>query len=154
MRLQDTIVQMYVRNGCPKEKIILGIPSFGRSFTLRSTYTTGLDAAVSGLGDAGDRSQAKGFLGFNEVNAEKFRENCRLFSYIQICENVNSSNGWRIYHLQQSAQKYAYKGKQWISYDDPETVAQKVIFFTQIKYWDLHYVLFRPNMFWKTNWAV
>lgn len=35
-------------------------------------------------------------------------------------------NGWKITYLRNSAAKYASKGDQWISYDDVETIQQKV----------------------------
>lgn len=37
-----------------------------------------------------------------------------------------SRGDWTIKHLKKNAAKVAQRGKQWISYDDPETVYQKV----------------------------
>lgn len=43
----------------------------------------------------------------------------------QICLIVSKGN-YTVKHLTKNASKVAYRGKQWISYDDPETVYQKV----------------------------
>ncbi|XP_037027541.1 probable chitinase 2 [Bradysia coprophila] len=107
----ETVVQHLLKSGCPKEKLVLGIPAFGRSYTLYSQYSTGLNALVKGVGRAGNFSQSEGFLGYNEI-----------------CEEVRSDNGWKITYLRNSAAKYASKGDQWISFDDVDTVQQKVRF--------------------------
>lgn len=65
--IQETIVQHLLKSGCPKSKLVLGVPAFGRSYTLFSSYSTGLGALVKGLGKAGNLSQSEGFLGYNEV---------------------------------------------------------------------------------------
>lgn len=58
---------MYTKNGCPAEKLVLGIPAFGRTMTLKSTYTTVIGSPVIGPGLAAPISQTPGFMGFNEV---------------------------------------------------------------------------------------
>lgn len=44
---------------------------------------------------------------------------------MKICENLSHGN-WTVKYLQNNAVKYAYSGTQWVSYDDPDTVKQKV----------------------------
>lgn len=60
-------MQHLLRSGCPKGKLVLGIPAFGRSYTLFSSYSTGLNALVKGLGKRGNITLTDGFLGYNEV---------------------------------------------------------------------------------------
>lgn len=40
---------------------------------------------------------------------------------------VTEDNGWTINHLKYNAVKYAYNDNQWVTYDDQETIAEKVI---------------------------
>lgn len=73
-----------------------------------------------------------GSLGFNEVKYLYLFANDFAFLFLmnyyslQICEQLSQGN-WTVKHLIKNASKVAIKGKQWISYDDPETVYQKVI---------------------------
>lgn len=64
---------MYTKNGCPPEKLVLGIPAFGRTMTLKSTYTTGIGSPVTGPGNAAPISQTTGFMGFNEVKKNVYK---------------------------------------------------------------------------------
>lgn len=39
---------------------------------------------------------------------------------------VTEENGWTINHLKSNAVKYAYNDNQWVTYDDQETITEKV----------------------------
>lgn len=39
---------------------------------------------------------------------------------------VTVSKGWTIVYMAKNAIKYAYNENQWVTYDDQETIAQKV----------------------------
>ena len=57
--------------GCPKEKLIVGVPFYGRSFTLGSAANNGLRAPVKkweGGGKPAPYTNAKGFMAYYEVN--------------------------------------------------------------------------------------
>lgn len=60
-------VERILAQGCNPEKIIMGIPTYGRTYTLKDTTKTGVDANVEGLGEPGPYTLAHGSLGFNEV---------------------------------------------------------------------------------------
>lgn len=113
----------------------MGIPTYGKSVLLKNPHANGQGAAITGIGMAGPITQTAGFLGFNEVNFHlrplfSPLKKCLLYTFFffKICSGMNSTNGWRTYLLSENAEKYTYKGIQWISYDDPDTVKQKVKF--------------------------
>jgi len=64
---QDATIQYWLKNGCPAEKLLLGIPTYGRSFMLETENSPGLGAKTSGPGMPGPYSGESGFLGYNEV---------------------------------------------------------------------------------------
>ncbi|XP_069125574.1 chitotriosidase-1-like [Argopecten irradians] len=57
----------YVRRGVPKSMLNVGMPLYGRSFTLSSTSNTGLYAPIRGGGTAGRYTREAGFLAYYEV---------------------------------------------------------------------------------------
>lgn len=46
--------------------------------------------------------------------------------------DVTEYNGWTIEYLHENAAKYAYRDNQWVTYDDQETIKQKVNIFIEI----------------------
>jgi len=69
---QDATIQFWLNNGCPASKLLLGIPTFGRSFTLENPNSPGLGANAIGAGLPGPFTQEAGFLGYYEVTNIKF----------------------------------------------------------------------------------
>jgi GH18 family chitinase len=125
-------VERVLSQGCRPEKVVMGIPTYGRTYTLLNANNAGVDAAVEGPGDPGPFTLSQGSLGFNEVRHERERRkktSKRLVVQSPLCPQIClivSRSGWNIKHLAKNAAKIAVRGKQWISYDDPETVYQKV----------------------------
>ena len=64
----DACVKYWLSKGCPSEKIILGIPTYGRSFSLEDNSENGINAATDGRGFAGPFTQEVGMLGYNKVS--------------------------------------------------------------------------------------
>ncbi|XP_004581987.2 chitinase-3-like protein 2 isoform X1 [Ochotona princeps] len=91
----------------PTEKIIMGIPTYGRSFTLASADTA-VGASASGPGAPGPITGSSGIL-----------------AYYEICQFLQ---GAKITRLQDQQVPYAVKGNQWVGYDDVESVKNKVQF--------------------------
>lgn len=63
---KDNAVKYWKSKGAPPKKIILGIPAYGRTFTL-STSQNGVKAPTSGPGTAGVYTKERGFLAYYEV---------------------------------------------------------------------------------------
>lgn len=86
----------------------MGMPLYGQSFQLENTKNNGLNAKAPGPGQAGEFTRAAGFL-----------------AYYEICDKVNNK-GWTV--VQDPKRRmgpYAYKGNQWVSYDDKEMIRIK-----------------------------
>lgn len=84
------------------------MPLYGQSFTLETVYNNGLNSKASGPGQAGEFTRAPGFL-----------------AYYEICDRVNHQD-WKVVQDKQSRMgPYAFKGNQWVSYDDPRMIRKK-----------------------------
>lgn len=85
----------------------MGMPLYGQSFRLEKESENGLNAKAPGPGEAGEFTGAAGFL-----------------AYYEICHNIK--NGWTVVKDPQHRMgPYAYKGNQWVSFDDKETIRLK-----------------------------
>lgn len=61
-------VERVLAQGCKPDKVIMGIPTYGRTYTLKDAYKNNIDAEVTGLGNPGPFTLSEGSLGFNEVS--------------------------------------------------------------------------------------
>ena len=67
IHFQEWVGQYYLQKGVPASMINLGMPLYGRSFTLQSTSNTDLEAPARGAGNSGRYTNEKGFLAYYEV---------------------------------------------------------------------------------------
>ena len=61
------MVKYILRHGMSADKLVLGIPLFGRSYTLSASTLSAPGAQVDGWGDEGPYTQTKGMLSYFEV---------------------------------------------------------------------------------------
>ncbi|XP_043819844.1 chitinase-3-like protein 1 [Dromiciops gliroides] len=99
------VVSYMLMKGAPASKLVMGIPTFGNSFTLASADSE-VGAAVLGPGTAGLYTQEPGIL-----------------AYYEVCEFLPGATVKKI--LEQKV-SYATKGNQWVGYEDQESVRMKV----------------------------
>lgn len=103
----DFAIKMWLNGGTPKQKLILGMAFYGRSYRLRNTAETGLNAPTKGQGTAGRYTKENGFL-----------------SYYEICFNIRNKS-WTEGWLDDQKVPYAYKGDQWVGYDNAKSIEIK-----------------------------
>lgn len=103
----DYGVNYWLKNGADGKKLVLGMPLYGRCFTLRNPSINGFNAPTSGKGKEGPYTRDAGFLGYNEI--------CEMFQQQQ----------WAIVRDQYHVAPYTYRGDQWCGYDDVQSIAIK-----------------------------
>lgn len=101
-------ISYWLSHGAPKEKLVMGIPLYGRSFTLANAAEDFIGASVNGPGTAGPYSREPGVMGYNEF-----------------CEKLQTEQ-WDIRPSVEQFGLYAVKGNQWLGFDDPTTVKYKM----------------------------
>ncbi|KAF6212525.1 hypothetical protein GE061_013048 [Apolygus lucorum] len=98
----------WMSEGADPKKLVMGMPMYGQSFSLAESKVNGLDAPTYGGGEAGDGTRARGFL-----------------SYYEICDRV-INKGWTVVKDESGAMgPYAYKGDQWVGFDDAAMIKHK-----------------------------
>lgn len=65
---QDHTVKHYIKMGAEPSKLVLGIPTYGRSYTLFNPLATEIGSAADGPGEQGDATREKGYLAYYEVS--------------------------------------------------------------------------------------
>lgn len=86
---QNFTIHYWIDKGADKHKLVMGMPMYGQSFTLRDATKNGLNQQSYGGGEAGRYTRARGFLAYYEVQF--------VFSYILTC-------------FRQGFQNFSYEG--------------------------------------------
>lgn len=67
--LQNFSIHYWMEKGAPPEKLIMGAPLYGQSFSLADRSHRGLNVPTYGGGEAGEATRARGFLSYYEVTS-------------------------------------------------------------------------------------
>jgi chitinase len=105
----DHAANLWVKLGAPKEKLIIGMPTYGRSFTLADTDRHGPNSPASGGGKEGVYTKEGGFL-----------------AYYEICEMLN--NGAVYVWDEEMKVPYMVDGDQWVGFDDEKAIRNKMTY--------------------------
>ncbi|XP_049868150.1 chitinase-3-like protein 2 [Pectinophora gossypiella] len=101
-------VNMYVNKGLNRDKIVVGIPTYGHTFTLVNPDNGAIGSPASGYG-------ALGSLGFVD--------------YPDVCTFIQNFKSEVVLKQDKDAKvPYLYKDNEWVSYDTPESVLEKAKF--------------------------
>ncbi|KAL1475640.1 hypothetical protein MTO96_037147, partial [Rhipicephalus appendiculatus] len=105
----------WVRKGASKEKLLVGIPTYGRTFTLGDNNLTDIGAPSIAGGKPGNYTGETGFL-----------------SFFEICDLLRS--GATLVWDNEQMVPYAYKEDQWVGFDDQRSLKLKVQWLKQAGY--------------------
>lgn len=104
----DACIKAWIERGADPEKLILGVGSYARTFTLASVANVSLGAPTSGPGVGGPLTNEGGMLGYNEI------------------VELQNEGGWNVVWDDDQKVPHAHKNNQWIGYDDPDAIRIKV----------------------------
>ncbi|XP_006888040.1 PREDICTED: chitotriosidase-1 [Elephantulus edwardii] len=107
----DFAVQYWLQKGAPANKLVLGMPTYGRTFTLASSSNNGVGAPATGAGTPGPFTKEGGLL-----------------AYYEVCSSWKGAPDLRI---QDQKVPYTFKGNQWVGFDDVESFKTKVSYLKQ-----------------------
>ncbi|KYM94104.1 Chitotriosidase-1, partial [Cyphomyrmex costatus] len=113
----DYTITHLLEKGASADKVVLGIPTYGRSYTLFNQDATELGSPADGPGTEGEATREKGYL-----------------AYYEICESIAVSDEWEVVQSNPKAMgPYAFKGNQWVGYDDEDIVKLKARYVNEKK---------------------
>ena len=71
-------MRFYLKLGAERRKLVVGIPTYGRSYTLIDENFSGVQAAAESPGLKGKYTKEDGYLSFYEVSGSFIsRQHCR-----------------------------------------------------------------------------
>uniref|UniRef100_A0A8C3R1S7 Chitinase acidic n=1 Tax=Cyanoderma ruficeps TaxID=181631 RepID=A0A8C3R1S7_9PASS len=97
-------------NGAPAQKLLVGFPTYGKTFTLQNPSNNGIGAPTSGPGPAGPYTREAGLLAYYEVCVG-----------LALALQGGTQHCWDFPDV-----PYAYKGNEWIGYDNVKSFELKV----------------------------
>lgn len=103
----DFAVRYWLQVGLPSERLVMGVGTYGRCFTLARADYHDVYAPAPQPGKAGPYTRTPGVLGYNEV-----------------CEQQQQVN-WTVVRDKNMVSPYAYYERQWCGYDDVTSVSAK-----------------------------
>ncbi|MEH1941725.1 MAG: phosphatidylinositol-specific phospholipase C domain-containing protein [Nostoc sp.] len=105
-------VEAYLNAEIPTSKIVLGLPSYGRSFNVSSPLSLASNGPGKSYSSAGPAGVATGIPG--------------ILAYYEIADRIATGDLKRQWD-QSTMTPYAYKSQngEWISYDDAESIGYK-----------------------------
>ncbi|CAH4028204.1 unnamed protein product [Pieris brassicae] len=156
----DYTIKFYLENGASPDKLVLGIPTYGRSYTLFNADAVEIGSPADGPGEQGDATREKGYLAFYEIcealkSSKKKRAIDSEEDSEEESEEEEEEQEWTVMHPNPKAMgPVAYKGNQWVGYDDIDIVKKKGEYVAEnalggIMFWSIDNDDFRGNCYGK-----
>ncbi|XP_078098082.1 acidic mammalian chitinase-like [Mustelus asterias] len=102
----DFAAKYWRNNGLPADKMIIGFPAYGRTFTLKTPANHSVGAPAVGPGPAGIYTKDPGY-----------------WAYYEVCGFLKNA---KIKMIHEQKVPYAFMGKVWLGYDDANSFETKV----------------------------
>lgn len=128
-------INHWISNGAPPEKVIMGMPLYGRAVQLADGKKHGIGAETVGAGEEGPYSTEAGVLYYREI-----------------CQYLKQ-NEWTEHWDPISMVPYMHKGNQWVGFDNEQSLALKVsieLCFYRIAQIHVEFLFF-PGLFRKAS---
>jgi len=107
----DATVRFYLDNGAQRDKLVLGIPTYGRSYTLANPDVHEIGSPATAPGLKGDGTKENGYL-----------------AYYEICNRI-LNDGWDLVTQYPGFMgPYAHLDDQWVGFDDVDAVVEKAFY--------------------------
>ncbi|XP_052036875.1 chitinase-like protein 3 [Apodemus sylvaticus] len=102
----DYIMSYWKNNGCAPEKLIVGFPTYGQTFTLRDPTDNGIGVLTSSAGPAG-----------------RYTKEAGIWAYYEICSFLKegATEKWNA----NQEVPYAFKNLDWVGYDNVQSFKKK-----------------------------
>lgn len=104
----DFTVRYFIQKGASPDKLNIGLPLYGRSFTLANTNDHDVYSPSAGNGQPGTYTKENGY------NA-----------YYEVCEKIKTK-GYTVHKISDQQVPYALGGKDWVGFDDEDSLRNKV----------------------------
>ncbi|KAH9416601.1 Cht9p [Dermatophagoides pteronyssinus] len=102
-------INYWISKGAPRNKLVLGMGTYGRAFTLRKAENHDVGSPAPQKGQAGPYTREGGSLGYNEICEMKMKLGDRMKSQ------------WDSYYMA----PYSYWDRQWVGYDNVKSIEIK-----------------------------
>jgi len=106
----NAVIEYLLKEGVPAKKIVMGVPTYGRTLMMSNPSQSDIYSPASGIGTAGLFTQENGYL-----------------SYYEVCQRLVGGTFQVVYDPYLKS-PYAYDGSLWISYEDPDSALEKAMY--------------------------
>lgn len=104
---QQWSINFWLSYGVPKEKLIVGLPTYGLSYRLQDPDVSGVHAPADGGATKGKYTGEKGILSFYEI-----------------CEKIQLEN-WTVNWIHSQEVPFAYGNREWVGFESPDSITIK-----------------------------
>ncbi|CAH1773111.1 unnamed protein product [Owenia fusiformis] len=103
---QQWTIDYWLEQGASQDKLIVGIATYGMTFTLADANQNGVNASATGGGKKGKYTKEEGIL-----------------SYFEICDYMKY--GMKTVWMDEQMAPYGYHNNLWVGYDNQESITYK-----------------------------
>jgi len=107
-------LEYLMKKGAVAEKTVLGVPLYGRAFSLMNPHDYKMGARAKTTSFQGPYTREDGFLGYNEICEELM--------------DTDDTESWTVAWDEHHEAPYMHKGVKWVSYDNEESIKTKADF--------------------------